>query len=56
MNRYYLTYLTFCNGLVEFVATQFLTHILDKFIEKTKNSKKTMKTPKKMHFDIFASF
>jgi len=28
----------------------------DKFTEKTKNSKKTMKTPKKCIFDIFASF
>jgi hypothetical protein len=33
-----------------------LTHVFDKFSEKTKNSKKAMKTHKKMHFDIFASF
>jgi hypothetical protein len=39
-----------------YVATQFLTHVFDKFSEKNKNSKKTMKTPKKSIFDIFASF
>jgi hypothetical protein len=38
------------------VAIQFLTRVFDKFSEKTKNSKKTMKTQKKIHFDIFASF
>jgi hypothetical protein len=42
-----------------YVATQFLTHVFDKFSEKNKNSKKTMKTPKKAfliylhHFSIF---
>jgi len=38
------------------VATQFLTQCLDKFLKKTKNSKKTMKPQKKCILDIFASF
>jgi hypothetical protein len=38
------------------VATQFLTHVFDKFLEKIKNSKKNNENPQKMHFDIFASF
>jgi hypothetical protein len=33
-------------GRVVTVATQFLTHVFDKFLEKIKNSKKTTKTPK----------
>jgi hypothetical protein len=32
------------------VATQFLTHVFDKFLEKNQNTKKTMKTPKKKAF------
>jgi prolipoprotein diacylglyceryltransferase len=41
------------------VATQFLIHVFDKFLDKTKNSNKTMKTPKNAfliyahHFSIF---
>jgi len=37
------------------VATQFFTHVFDNFLEKNQK-KKTMKTPKKCIFDIFASF
>jgi hypothetical protein len=33
-------------GCIRDVATQFLTHVFDKFLEKIKNGKKTMKTPK----------
>jgi len=32
------------------VATQFLTHIFDKFLEKIKKRQKTMKTPKFIFF------
>jgi len=36
-----------------YIATQFFTHVFDKFSEKNKNSKKTMKTPKKKAFLIY---
>jgi uncharacterized membrane protein YphA (DoxX/SURF4 family) len=42
--------------IIIFVAIQFLTHVFDKFLGKTKNSKKNNENPKKMHFDILASF
>jgi flagellar basal body-associated protein FliL len=42
--------------IIVVVATQFLTHMLINFQKKPKNSKKTMKTPKKCIFDIFALF
>jgi hypothetical protein len=38
------------------VAIQFLTHVFDKFSEKTKNSKENNENPKKCIFDIFALF
>jgi len=41
--------------VVILVATQFLTHVFDKFSEKFKNSEKHWK-PKKYIFNIFASF
>jgi hypothetical protein len=38
------------------VATQFLTHVFDKFLEKIKKIAKNNENPKKCIFHIFASF
>jgi hypothetical protein len=42
--------------IIFFIATYFFTHVFNKFLEKTKNSKKIMKTLKKYIFDIFTLF
>jgi hypothetical protein len=42
--------------LLSIVATQILTHVFDKFLEKKITKKKNSENPKKYIFDIFALF